>query len=295
MQSMLSERLKQRQQQSMERAKQQGARRKQLATQKIRGQNGSQATPAPDPTVCERPEGRKPNSRTRTRSKQHAGRVQPATGDASLEDAELQMALALSLEGASNSTAVEPVSVESRRRSHILNSVETRLALGSDAATEAYARCLQAHEDEQASRELISQLANLDRIEQATLRQRQRQMEAAAAVEQHLLMANMHAAPPAPSQDEIDMSYENLVKLSPVQVGLSAAARDQLPRFEVRKVTGMVQECPVCLAEWESLDMQVVQLVCGHCFHEECINQWLEEHTSCPVCKRVVDGERVAQ
>ena len=46
--------------------------------------------------------------------------------------------------------------------------------------------------------------------------------------------------------------------------------------------------CSVCLDDLEGDDPGVRQLVCGHCYHEECIAPWLERKGNCPVCKQAV-------
>ena len=41
--------------------------------------------------------------------------------------------------------------------------------------------------------------------------------------------------------------------------------------------------CSICLGEYEDGEA-MVQLPCGHLFHESCINSWTESHTKCPLC-----------
>jgi hypothetical protein len=55
-----------------------------------------------------------------------------------------------------------------------------------------------------------------------------------------------------------------------------------LPRFQVT-VADPPQTCPICLSD----DMYSgVRLGgCGHMFHEECIETWLEKEATCPVCR----------
>ena len=45
--------------------------------------------------------------------------------------------------------------------------------------------------------------------------------------------------------------------------------------------------CPICLVDYDEGD--TLQLLpCGHFYHPECIEQWLTNKNSCPMCKQVV-------
>ncbi|KAG8089067.1 hypothetical protein GUJ93_ZPchr0011g28054 [Zizania palustris] len=43
--------------------------------------------------------------------------------------------------------------------------------------------------------------------------------------------------------------------------------------------------CVVCLAEYEEKDVLRVLPYCGHDFHVACIDIWLMQHSTCPVCR----------
>ncbi|CEG40318.1 kazal-like serine protease inhibitor domain and phox-like domain-containing protein [Plasmopara halstedii] len=46
--------------------------------------------------------------------------------------------------------------------------------------------------------------------------------------------------------------------------------------------------CSICLSEWDDEDcggMNVVKLPCEHAFHEECLLEWLQGSTHCPMCR----------
>ena len=46
-------------------------------------------------------------------------------------------------------------------------------------------------------------------------------------------------------------------------------------------------ECVICLS---NLNSGCKLLSCGHSFHKECINRWLNLKTSCPVCRKQIDS-----
>jgi hypothetical protein len=51
----------------------------------------------------------------------------------------------------------------------------------------------------------------------------------------------------------------------------------------------------VCLEEYEAKDVVRVLPACGHAFHAACIDAWLRQHPTCPVCRaslRAKNGTR---
>jgi hypothetical protein len=42
--------------------------------------------------------------------------------------------------------------------------------------------------------------------------------------------------------------------------------------------------CTVCLCEYEGGD-EMRRLPCGHDFHQACIDKWMTQHTTCPICR----------
>uniref|UniRef100_A0A2C9V3L6 RING-type domain-containing protein n=1 Tax=Manihot esculenta TaxID=3983 RepID=A0A2C9V3L6_MANES len=45
------------------------------------------------------------------------------------------------------------------------------------------------------------------------------------------------------------------------------------------------QRCPVCLTEYRHEDIVRILPYCGHFFHMTCIDIWLLQHSTCPVCR----------
>ncbi|KAK3031589.1 hypothetical protein RJ639_035595 [Escallonia herrerae] len=72
--------------------------------------------------------------------------------------------------------------------------------------------------------------------------------------------------------------------------GLDLAVVETFPTFEYSVVKSHqigkgALECAVCLNEFE--DDEKLRLIpkCDHVFHSECIDQWLDSHVTCPVCR----------
>ncbi|MCL7047001.1 hypothetical protein MKW94_007092 [Papaver nudicaule] len=48
------------------------------------------------------------------------------------------------------------------------------------------------------------------------------------------------------------------------------------------------EECVICLDEFKGLNSNVMELYCGHEFHNQCILKWInltEPQSVCPVCR----------
>lgn len=43
--------------------------------------------------------------------------------------------------------------------------------------------------------------------------------------------------------------------------------------------------CTVCLSEYQGEDMLRILPYCGHSFHVTCIDLWLQQNSTCPVCR----------
>ncbi|KAK4283845.1 hypothetical protein QN277_000751 [Acacia crassicarpa] len=75
--------------------------------------------------------------------------------------------------------------------------------------------------------------------------------------------------------------------------GIDKAVVESLPFFRFSSLKGSKEglECAVCLSKFE--DVEILRLLpkCKHAFHINCIDHWLEEHSSCPLCRHKVDPE----
>lgn len=44
------------------------------------------------------------------------------------------------------------------------------------------------------------------------------------------------------------------------------------------------EECSICQDKYGFLD-EICELPCGHKFHKDCVDKWLENNTTCPMCR----------
>ncbi|RZC50261.1 hypothetical protein C5167_018688 [Papaver somniferum] len=75
--------------------------------------------------------------------------------------------------------------------------------------------------------------------------------------------------------------------------GIDKTLIESLPFFKFSTLKGSKRglECAVCLSKFE--DTEVLRLLpkCKHAFHINCVDQWLESHSSCPLCRHKVHAE----
>lgn len=51
-----------------------------------------------------------------------------------------------------------------------------------------------------------------------------------------------------------------------------------------------MEECPICISNDGFTYKSWVELKCGHCFHRHCIDLWLENRQTCPICVQDVEN-----
>ena len=93
-------------------------------------------------------------------------------------------------------------------------------------------------------------------------------------------------------------SYEELIELAerlgPAgPEGILQEVIDSIPIRTYSRVPGdKPSRCVVCMNDFENED-QLRCLPCSHEFHQPCIDQWLGNHRSCPLCRGEVLRELV--
>ncbi|KAJ4970541.1 hypothetical protein NE237_003640 [Protea cynaroides] len=86
---------------------------------------------------------------------------------------------------------------------------------------------------------------------------------------------------PTASRSDLSLLERGLHGLEPVVIAT----------FPTRKfsndllASGEDSQCTVCLAEYQEKDVLRILPYCRHSFHVTCIDVWLRQHSTCPVCR----------
>lgn len=69
--------------------------------------------------------------------------------------------------------------------------------------------------------------------------------------------------------------------------GIDRTIVESLPFFRFSSLKGSKEglECAVCLLRFEGTEVLRLLPKCRHAFHVDCIDKWLEDHSSCPLCR----------
>ncbi|XP_050902460.1 E3 ubiquitin-protein ligase MBR2 isoform X1 [Lathyrus oleraceus] len=101
--------------------------------------------------------------------------------------------------------------------------------------------------------------------------------------------------------DVDNMSYEQLLELGERIGYVKTGLKEDEMRHNIKKIKVLVsndmskhqidKKCTICQEEYE-LDDELGMLNCEHCYHFQCIKQWLVLKNFCPVCKQEVAVRR---
>ncbi|KAG0471981.1 hypothetical protein HPP92_016527 [Vanilla planifolia] len=77
--------------------------------------------------------------------------------------------------------------------------------------------------------------------------------------------------------------------------GVGQAVVESLPVFRFGSLIGEKSglECAVCLSRYETEELLRLLPKCRHAFHVDCVDAWLNFHSSCPICRSRVSPEDV--
>jgi len=91
------------------------------------------------------------------------------------------------------------------------------------------------------------------------------------------------------SRRSLPVAYRS--DLSILERGLHGLEPVVVAKFPTRKYSDEYfsasenTQCTVCLAEFHGEDTLRILPYCGHSFHVTCIDIWLQQHSTCPVCR----------
>ncbi|WCJ29478.1 RING/U-box superfamily protein [Euphorbia peplus] len=90
---------------------------------------------------------------------------------------------------------------------------------------------------------------------------------------------------------DTDQHVHGLIRSSSRFSGIDRTVIDSLPFFRFSSLKGSKEglECAVCLSKFEDTEILRFLPKCKHAFHVSCIDQWLESHSSCPLCRYRID------
>ncbi|GLT48209.1 hypothetical protein SLA2020_218480 [Shorea laevis] len=97
------------------------------------------------------------------------------------------------------------------------------------------------------------------------------------------------------NNNHVDASNDDdqvVVRSWPRFSGIDRTAIESLPFFKFSSLKGSKEglECAVCLSKFDDEDVLRLLPSCKHAFHMNCIDQWLESHSSCPLCRNRLDS-----
>ncbi|CAF2164711.1 hypothetical protein YC2023_090649 [Brassica napus] len=68
--------------------------------------------------------------------------------------------------------------------------------------------------------------------------------------------------------------------------GLDSEAVRSLPVYRYTKsAKHWIEDCIICLSNFEEGETVKVIPHCGHLFHVDCVDKWLNSHVTCPLCR----------
>nr|XP_018686490.1 PREDICTED: E3 ubiquitin-protein ligase ATL23-like isoform X2 [Musa acuminata subsp. malaccensis] len=91
------------------------------------------------------------------------------------------------------------------------------------------------------------------------------------------------------------LGFSSLSTPADASEGLSLQVLEKLPCYAFEAVEENIHfpaDCPVCLENFEVGDSCKLLPSCSHSFHAQCLDTWLLQRPSCPVCRTSVDGQR---
>ncbi|KAI3929856.1 hypothetical protein MKW98_004010 [Papaver atlanticum] len=78
-----------------------------------------------------------------------------------------------------------------------------------------------------------------------------------------------------------------------IEAGLDEATLESYPKFLYSEAKLQTKQstiadgscCSICLSDYISSDITRLLPDCGHLFHQKCVDPWLLQHPTCPICR----------
>jgi E3 ubiquitin-protein ligase RNF115/126 len=92
----------------------------------------------------------------------------------------------------------------------------------------------------------------------------------------------------------MDQIIEEFLRNDPNRYGPPPASDTAISNLKKKKFTNVQESkaCTVCQDDYNEQD-ELVEMPCGHEFHDACVINWLKLHNTCPVCRKAVEVEDV--
>lgn len=96
-----------------------------------------------------------------------------------------------------------------------------------------------------------------------------------------------------PSIHVEEQDHHGLITAGSRFSGIDKTVVESLPFFRFSSLKGSKEglECAVCLSKFEDIEILRLLPKCKHAFHINCVDQWFESHSSCPLCRHKVSAE----
>jgi hypothetical protein len=78
-------------------------------------------------------------------------------------------------------------------------------------------------------------------------------------------------------------------RVGKVSKGLSMEYISKIPSKLWRHGVSKQSSCSICFEDFKTAQRIKILTVCGHEYHDSCIDKWLENEKRCPVCNKNED------